>query len=280
MSEKGYGLVLDCGEGRLAYELARQTDLQIVGLERDPGKLAVARTRLQDAGLWGSRVVVEPWDVQTLPDYFANLIVSDGMLRTGETAASQEERNRVLRPWGGTEYLSFHESGQVVWKQSTRGPLEGAGSWTQQFADPQNTACSMDELVHGPLGILWFGEPGPQGMVERHAGVQAPVALAGRLFIQGENIIRAVDAFNGTLLWQRRHTGRRARPGQSGQREPGGDRHGAVRRRTRQVLPARSRHGADRARVRDARLALPANGVAGATCRWSATCSTARRPRP
>ena len=61
----------------------------------------------------------------------------------------------------------------------------------------------MDELVHGPLGILWFGEPGPQGMVERHAGAQAPVALGGRLFIQGENIIRAVDAFNGTLLWQR-----------------------------------------------------------------------------
>ena len=86
---KGYGLVLDCGEGRLAYELARQTDLQIVGLERDPAKLAVARSRLEDAGLWGSRVVVEPWDLQTLPDYFANLIVSDGMLRTGETAASQ-----------------------------------------------------------------------------------------------------------------------------------------------------------------------------------------------
>ena len=109
----------------------------------------------------------------------------------------------MLRPWGGTEYLSFHESGQVVWKRFTRGPLEGAGDWTQQFADPHNTACSQDELVHGPLGILWFGEPGPQGMVERHAGAQAPVALAGRLFVQGEHIIRAVDAFNGTLLWQR-----------------------------------------------------------------------------
>ena len=202
-AEKGYGLVLDCGEGRLAYELAGQTKLQIVGLERDPGKLAVACSRLQDAGLWGSRVVVEPWDVKVLPDYFANLIVSDGMLRSGQTAASREERNRVLRPWGGTEYLSFHESGQVVWKQSSRGPLEGAGSWTNQFADPHNTSCSRDELVHGPLGILWFGEPGPQGMVERHAAVQAPVAMAGRLFIQGENNIRAVDSFNGTLLWQR-----------------------------------------------------------------------------
>ncbi len=195
--------MLDCGEGRLAYELARQTDLQIVGLEQDPAQLAVARSRLEAAGLWGSRVVVEPWDMSMLPDYFANLIVSDGMLRTGETTASPEARYRVLRPWGGTTYLSQHEPGGVTWQRFTRGPLEGAGEWTQQFADPHNTACSGDELVNGPLGILWYGEPGPQGTVERHAGAQAPVARDGRLFIEGENLIRAVDAFNGTLLWQR-----------------------------------------------------------------------------
>ncbi len=200
---KGHCLVLDCGEGRLAYELARQTDLQIVGLECDPAKLAVARRRLEAAGLWGARVVVEPWDVRALPDYFANLIVSDGMLHTGRTTAPDEERSRLLRPWGGVEYLSFHESGQVVWRQSVRGALEGAGTWAQQYADPHNTACSMDQLVRGPLGVLWFGEPGPQGMVERHAGAQAPLARDGRLFIQGENVITAVDAFNGTLLWQR-----------------------------------------------------------------------------
>ncbi|MBN2315484.1 MAG: PQQ-binding-like beta-propeller repeat protein, partial [Sedimentisphaerales bacterium] len=33
---KGYALVLDCGEGRLAYELAKRTELEIVGLEKDP----------------------------------------------------------------------------------------------------------------------------------------------------------------------------------------------------------------------------------------------------
>ncbi len=200
---KGYGLVLDCGEGRLAYELARQTDLQIVGIERDPVKLAAARSCLEEAGLWGSRVVVEPWDLPALPDYFANLIVSDGMLAAGETAAAQEERHRLLKPWGGTEYLSYHESAEVRWQRFTRGPLEGAGEWTQQYADPHNTSCSQDDLVRGPLGILWYGEPGPQGMVERHAAAQAPLALAGRLFVQGENLIRSVDAFNGTLLWQR-----------------------------------------------------------------------------
>ena len=177
-------------------------NLQIVGLERDPAKLAVARSRLEDAGLWGARVVVEPWDLPTLPDYFANLIVSDGMVCTGETATSHEDRLRVLRPWGGTVYLSFHESGEVLWKRFTRGPLEGAGDWTQQFANPHNTACSQDELVRGPLGILWFGEPGPQGMVERHAARKLPwrwpVGCSSRARISSGPWMRSTEHSSGS----------------------------------------------------------------------------------
>ena len=201
--KKGYALVLDCGQGRLAYELAKRTELKIVGLEKDPEKLAAARKNLEAAGLLGKQVVVEPWDLESLPDYFANLIVSDGMLTTGRTTGTAEEGQRILRPWGGAACLSFHRDGEVVWEKFVRGSLEGAGAWTQQYGDPQNTACSGDELVYGPLGVLWFGGPGPQGMVERHACAQSPVSINGRLFMQGEEFIMAVDAFNGTLLWKR-----------------------------------------------------------------------------
>lgn len=202
-TKKGYALVLDCGQGRLAYELAKRTELKIVGLEKDPGKLATARKNLEAAGLLGKRVVVEPWDLRSLPNYFANLIVSDGMLTTGRTTGTAEEGQRILRPWGGAACLSFRRDGEVVWRKFVRGPLESAGAWTQQYSNPQNTACSGDELVYGPLGILWFGGPGPQGMVERHACAQSPVSMNGRLFMQGEELIMAVDAFNGTLLWKR-----------------------------------------------------------------------------
>jgi outer membrane protein assembly factor BamB len=201
--KKGYALVLDCGQGRLAYELAKRTQLQIVGIESDPQKLAAARENLEAAGLLGERIVVEPWSMQSLPSYFANLIVSDGMLLTGKTEGTEEEGRRIIRPWGGTACLSFHREGEVVWRTYVQGPLEGAGAWTQQFGDPENTACSGDELVYGPLGVLWFGEPGPVGMVERHACAQSPVAMDGRLFMEGEETIMAVDAFNGTLLWKR-----------------------------------------------------------------------------
>lgn len=200
---KGYALVLDCGEGRLAYELLKRTELNIVGLEKDPEKLAIARKNLETPGLLGKRIVVEPWDMESLPDYFANLIVSDAMLTTGRTEATREQVRRILRPWGGAACLSFHREGEVVWRKFARGPLQGTGAWTQQFSDPQNTACSGDDLVYGPLGVLWFGGPGPQGMVERHACAQSPVSMNGRLFMQGEELITAVDAFNGTLLWKR-----------------------------------------------------------------------------
>jgi len=201
--KKGYALVLDCGQGRLAYELAKRTELKIVGLEKDPEKLIAARNNLEAAGLLGKRVVVEPWDLKSLPDYFANLIVSDGMLTTGRTTGTREQSRRIRRPWGGVTCLSFHRDGEVTWRNFVRGPLEGAGAWTQQYCDPQNTACSGDELVYGPLGILWFGEPGPLGMVERHAVAQGPVFMNGRIFMEGEELIMAVDAFNGTLLWKR-----------------------------------------------------------------------------
>ena len=200
---KGYALVLDCGQGRLAYELANRSELKIVGLEKDSQTLAAARKNLEAAGLLGKRVAVEPWDMESLPDYFANLIVSDGMLLTGRTMGTVEEGQRILRPWGGTACLSFHRDDDVTWRTYVRGPLEDAGAWTQQYCDPQNTACSGDERVYGPLGILWFGEPGPMGMVERHARAQSPVSMNGRLFMQGEEMVMAADAFNGTLLWKR-----------------------------------------------------------------------------
>ncbi|UCE47416.1 MAG: PQQ-binding-like beta-propeller repeat protein, partial [Phycisphaerales bacterium] len=201
--KKGYALVMDCGQGRLAYELAKRTELKIVGLEKDPEKLTAARENLEAAGLLGSRVVVEPWDLKSLPDYFANLVVSDGMLTTGKTTGTREQGQRIRRPWGGITCLSFHRNGQLTWRKFVGGPLEGAGAWRQQYCDPQNTACSGDELVYGPLGILWFGEPGPIGMVERHARAQSPVFMNGRIFMEGEELIMAVDAFNGTLLWKR-----------------------------------------------------------------------------
>ena len=224
--------MLGCDIGRLAYELARRTDLRIIGIERDLEKVKVAREKLEAAGLYGSRVVVRSWDLSSLPDYFANLIVSDISSETsGETMRyPPEEMFRLLRPCGGVAIFGQPVSGVMktldleallewlkrsgapkpdvirrdgIWVKVIRGKLEGAGSWTHLYANPGNTACSDDQLVKAPFEILWFGEPGPKGMVERHARAAAPLSIDGRLFVQGEETIRCYDAYNGTLLWSR-----------------------------------------------------------------------------
>lgn len=229
---KGYCLVLGCGDGRLAFELAGRSELKIVGIEKDRKKARKARERLDEAGILGSRVIVEEWALSTLPDYFANLIVYNNIPAAGKIEYSPEEMYRVLRPCGGAAYFGQHMASpktsntfnlkkvQEWLKRSgitesdtvrenpgfimlTRGKLEGAGSWTHLYGNPQNTACSDDLLVKGPLGVLWFGEPGPERLVERHARSVAPVSINGYLFQQGENVIKAYDAYNGTFLWKR-----------------------------------------------------------------------------
>lgn len=231
---RGFCIVVGCGDGRLAYELARLTDLQIYAVDDNANDVARARRALDASGIYGTRVTVDhaPLDRLPYPDYCANLIVSDDVVRTGKLAAAGEEIYRILRPLGGvvwfaqpagdasdvasfdadtlvaalgsvadeTPIVSMDEGARVSLK---RGPLAGAGAWTHQYANPANTANSGDERVKTPLGVLWFGSPGPERMVERHARAAAPVSMDGRLFVQGENLVMAYDAYNGALLWER-----------------------------------------------------------------------------
>jgi len=88
-----------------------------------------------------------------------------------------------------------------------RGPLKGAGQWTHQYANAANTACGDDRLVRAPLGVLWFGEPGPGRMPSRHSSNTAPLAIGGKMIVQGEDVVAAYDAYNGLELWKREMPG-------------------------------------------------------------------------
>ena len=245
---QGYCLVLGCGTGRLAFELAKRTDLTICGVEPDPEKVQAARRALDAAGLLGARVTVEHADLSDVPfsDYFANLVVSEEAIVSGQMPGGAKEAFRMTKPMGGTicigqppvaggkgtpiqraamqQWLNEAgiDQGRIVeedgtWLTFRRGALPGAGSWTHQYAEPGNTACSDDQLVRCPLGVLWYGDPGPREMAERHLRAAAPLAINGRMFIQGEglgkrvgeaeNSIMAYDSYNGVKLWERRIRG-------------------------------------------------------------------------
>ncbi|MBC8327051.1 MAG: PQQ-binding-like beta-propeller repeat protein [Verrucomicrobia subdivision 3 bacterium] len=224
---QGYALVLGSAGGRLAHELARQTDLQVIVVEPDAAKAQAARKALNVAGLYGIRASVHHGSVADLPygPYFANLIVSGSLLFDGKLPGDNaEELWRVLRPAGGVAMLG-HAAGELtaaqlknwfktgqedcqitvdgneVWATVKRGKLEGAGDWTHQYGSADNTTNSRDDLVRGEMGILWWGEPGPRPMPDRGGRNPAPLATNGRMFIQGDRVLFGVDAYNGTVLW-------------------------------------------------------------------------------
>lgn len=233
--KRGYCLVLGCETGQLALELARRSELMIYVVEPDAAKVAAAREALDAAGVHGDRVCVEQWPLEHVPysDYFANLVVSETAMVNGTVPGSPGEAFRMLKPLGGTAILGqpstrvagagplrtealrhwlepaklegshVQSDDHGIWLTVTRGPLPGAGSWTHQYANPGNTACSDDQRVKCPLGILWFGKPGPEHEVERHLRAAAPLSIDGRLFVEGLDAITAYDAYNGLELWRR-----------------------------------------------------------------------------
>ncbi len=195
----GYCLDLGCGDGRLAYELAKKTNLYIYAIDPDPENVETARKNLDAAGIYGSRITVHQGDISDTPygKYFANLIVSGRSIEEGADVIETSEISRIQRPYGGT--VCIGRPGSM--KKSVRGTLDGAGEWTHQYSDPANTITSKDELVRSPLGILWFRDSDFE-MPSRHGRGVAPLFSRGRLFIEGNHGIRAVDAYNGYTLWE------------------------------------------------------------------------------
>lgn len=229
--QRGFALVVDGNEGGLAYELAKQSQLEIYMVESNAAQVAQARRRLAQAGVYGSRVTVHQYDPAEIPysNYFANLIVSDEFVKSGMSATRPEQVIRHLKPLGGVmcfgqpgakdsqaaaqilaramspQGLTAKEVTQATsngWATLQRNALPGAGSWSHQYGNAANTAVSDDQRVKGGLGVLWYGDPGIDNMVNRHDGAVGPLAVGGRLIVQGETNIRAYDAYNGLFLWE------------------------------------------------------------------------------
>ncbi|NQT01980.1 MAG: methyltransferase domain-containing protein [Planctomycetes bacterium] len=230
---KGFCLVYGCGEGRLAFELAKRSDLVIVGVDTDSASISTAISKLMEAGVYGARIKMRKVDsLESLPftKYFFNLIVSDNILSEGTCVGSAAEMFRVLRPSGGLVYLgqpagcpneltkdelevwlnggglsytTNDEDG--LWAEVVRGPLFGAADWPCQYGNPDNAANTGDMLEGATqtsdMMIQWIGSPGADFGADRNPRMPTPVMANGRLYHQGLNRVLAIDSYNGSIYW-------------------------------------------------------------------------------
>ncbi len=221
---EGYCVLLGVRrDGEFARQLAQTSKLHVIAIDPDAGKVAAARRSLGRFGQYGygSRIAVLQGDVNSLrlPPYLANLVVSDGP-GVGKDPASLKKVFRLLRPYGGTAHLwgtrvelaravkAAGLTGAEIKGAGNRallvrkGRLPGAGQWTHEYANAANTVVSTDTRVRAPLGLLWFGGSSNAKILPRHGHGPVPQVAAGRLLIEGPDMLRALDVYTGRVLWE------------------------------------------------------------------------------
>jgi outer membrane protein assembly factor BamB len=228
-AKSGYCLALGIGSGQLIEEVLRQSDLRVIAIDPDEAKVSALRTRLDAAGLYGTRVVAQVGDPQSFgfPPYLAQLVVSEDIAAAGFNRGNGfvESVFHVLRPYGGTvgleltaaehqrltDLVAAAKPAGAELKRSgglsllvRAGALPGAADWTHEYGDAANTLMARDQLVKPPLGVLWFGGPSADGSLfyNRHYWGPSLAVINGRMFIQGPGKMTAVDVYTGRILWQ------------------------------------------------------------------------------
>jgi len=225
---KGYCLAAGLKNGAAIKKLLAETDYSIIGIDSDPDLILRLRKAFDAAGLYGRRVSLIQGDLGSieLPPYLACFAFSEDPAKAGILSNTKNITSlyRSLRPYGGicavpvsgearTSFIDAVSSctftnstienaaGFVLLRKN--GPLPGSGSWTHQYADPGNTVVSQDTRVKPPFSILWFGGPTNEAILPRHGHGPSPQVAGGRLVIEGMDMLRAVDAYTGCVLWEK-----------------------------------------------------------------------------
>jgi outer membrane protein assembly factor BamB len=232
---QGVCLMLGCTDGQLAYELVRQSKLRVIAVDTDKSRVQALREHFRQAHCYGARVAVHHVEsLAKLPwvGAFANLVVSERFMSEGALPGSAAEIMRILRPGGGVACLgqpksdSKHNSAddlrkwladskvegvnivsnnRGIWARIVRAPLPGVGEWSHQYGTADNTAFGGETLQGNSntqdFATHWIGRPGPRAQPDRNGRKPSPLAVNGRLFVQGLHRIIGLDSYNGTILW-------------------------------------------------------------------------------
>lgn len=214
---EGYAVVWSADVPFLS-QLIRSSKLHVIAIDADPARVQSAREALIAENLYGDRCSIhvgQPGKFQ-LPQYLASLMVAPQGKPEGLVSAFES-----LRPYGGTLFIPMAKTEASAFRDAAHGltkavitevekgllivregALPGSAPWTHEHADAANTRVSLDSVVKAPLGVLWFGGTTNESILPRHGHGPQPQVVGGRIIVEGMDLLRAVDAYSGRLLWE------------------------------------------------------------------------------
>jgi len=165
---EGICVDIGCGTGRLDVELAKRSNLEIIGLDIDLEMKPFFEKHVREAG-FEDRIRFVAGDAQNLPfpDDYADIIVSRGVLIfIPDLAECLREVDRVLKPSGvaflGGRYLyapsekkmSLQDLGRIVRESGVEGAkvVEERGQWVKIIGPMASEAARKP--VFGPAMLV------------------------------------------------------------------------------------------------------------------------------
>jgi outer membrane protein assembly factor BamB len=203
--ETGVAVLLGCGNGEIAADLARDGRMvvQLLVSEKDvAGELKAIERR----GMSGQATVDRLPGSGRLPyaDHLVSVLVCD-LDTLKNDAPRREEILRVLRPHGA---LYARHNGK--WTTTVKPMPKDMDEWTHFYHGPDGNPVSQDEQVGMPTGLQWIAGVHTMGTLEtttyRLAGGRALYEWDGPVRDRNhpETYLICRDAFNGVVLWTKR----------------------------------------------------------------------------
>jgi outer membrane protein assembly factor BamB len=231
--DRGLAVVVGLTDGQLIRELTRVSRLRVVAVDDDRERVARVRKALSE--IYGVRVSVHLVEsLASLPfvGHCANLVTSERELGSG-LPTTTEETLRMIRPDGGAAVFgqasregrervtplllrvaetaddsanaTVIDDQNGVWLTFRSRPWHGTGEWSHLYGSTDNSAFGGESLSgvrsREELKVQWVGRPGPRYQADRSGRKPSPLAVGGRLFLQGLERIIALDSYNGSVLW-------------------------------------------------------------------------------
>lgn len=217
----GYTLVLGARDGRLAEQLAAETDFHVIALAPAESDAEAIRRRILDPAAPAGRLSIMSGHLEEIafPQYLADLIIAEDwdstrlntgadFLRTlyerlkpyGGVAclAVEPSRDQQIRLWlhlAGHSEAQFERHGDFLLVRRA-GALPGAVNYTNNWDAP-------DSRVRAPLGILWFDDS-----LARFKRAPQPSIVGGVMISQDKDWQGKVEPMGPVNLFHREGTGR------------------------------------------------------------------------
>ncbi|MCK5853005.1 PQQ-binding-like beta-propeller repeat protein, partial [bacterium] len=227
--EKGLCLILGFSGTQLPLEIAQKTLFDMIVLDDSPKKIDEFRNQLQKEGVYGHRIsayTVDDLNKTLLQSDIADLLICSGYNNNFDEIA------RLTAPYGKAVYITGNNENELWelidkkmsasefdWQVDetvvklgsklavilTKKEPQSAGVWTHQYGKPDNSSFGGENMwgstSSDEFEVQWMGRPGPRFQTDRNGRKPAPLAINGKLFVQGNQRIAAINAYNGTVLW-------------------------------------------------------------------------------